>query len=189
MHHVNAITIDDRTRVVVEYDLDAGDDCPLEWQGAGYVSIRNAYHGSPFTVDPAETADTVRHIVDQLDGARGDVEGAIETAIVKHYARQGYVAARLDLRGSSQSDWHDGYVYVIRENAEWLEGMGETLQQWYEGAVYVLTLQRLETWTNEAGETRDTWESHDSMGGVYVDAWDDAAVLAEAMQHFELTPA
>lgn len=185
------IPLTDKYRIVIKQD-DWSPECPLDWSESGYVSIRKPYLGDHFTVDPLGTAEHVRMIADLLSDPilKIDHEKAIEEAIIKHYARNGYVAKRLDPSGYSQSQWHVGFIYVTQDDAEYIDSIANTFERWYCGDVFVATLEEYVTYqrVDDPDETKGEWEFVDSLGGIYDTEADDVWRAIRDLTTLDITP-
>jgi hypothetical protein len=185
------IPLTDKYRIIIEQD-EWSPECPLDWTDSGYVSIRKPYLSEHLTVDPLGTADHVRMIADQLSDPtlKIDHEAEIEKAIIKHYARQGYVAKRLHPSGYSQNQWHVGFIYVPQSEAEYIDSIGDTFERWYCGDVFSITLEELVTYrrVDDPEQERSEWEFVEAIGGVYDDKPADIWNTIKGAIDFELTP-
>ena len=160
-------------RITVARDEDSSYDCPLDWEPNDlYVMrIRTPYRREFDNI----VRDTVPWSVPAGDIANyADTDEATTEALIKHFTRRGWHAESRGWVGYSQGDWLD-YV-IATPNRERTINMANTLETWLSGDVYMVTLEELETWTNAAGDTRETWEHVYSVGRVYGDVTPEYAL-------------
>ena len=159
-------------RITVALDEYSGHDCPLDWEPEDlFVAIIN----EPYRHCSNIERDTVPWSVPAGDIANyADTDEATAEALIKHFTRHGWHAELRGWVGYSQGDWLD-YV-IATPNSERTNYMANNLETWLSGDVYIVTLEELETWTNAAGYTRETWEHVDSVGSVYGDVTPECAL-------------
>lgn len=96
---------------------------------------------------------------------------------------------RGDYAAHTAEHWGGSLDAAMRAN---LEGWVDTWRQWADGEVYVIALERRVTWHRDeladvpadAPRTRQTWETVDSIGGVYLEG--PADVRSTVRDYFTL---
>ena len=177
---LETIAINDNYRVAVTYDNVY--ECPLAWDdeiNAHTIRAdRHTLNMKELGVYDAE-GYALDALIDTLDYyGNGDPED-MDTAILKHLKRKGYAARIAEVGG--HASWHFAVFYAKPDGGDvnaWINGNIRTFEQWRDGEVYILTLERRTTWTNDRGETRETWETVDSCGGYYFDSYKDLETQA-----------
>ena len=179
---LETIAINDNYRVAVTYDDIS--DCPLAWDdeiNAHTIRAdRDALNMKELGVYDAEgyALDT---LVDTLDYYGNGDPDERDTAILKHLKRKGYAARIAEVGG--RASWHLAVFYARPDGGDvnawkWIKGNIRTFEQWRDGEVYILTLERRTTWTSDTGDTRETWEAVNSCGCYYFDGRDDLLTQA-----------
>ena len=168
MHEV--ICESETRRITVACDENSGHDCPLDWEPDDlFVEVLRAPHRSALGRDTVPWHAPNYEIAHYADSSDSRVE-----SLTKHFTRHGWHAELRGWVGYSQGDWLD-YV-IATPNRERTLYMANNLETWLSGDVYIVTLEESETWTNAAGDTRETWEHVDSVGGVYGDVTPEYAL-------------
>ena len=172
---LETIAINDDYRVAVSYD--DSPDCPLAWNdefNAHTIRVdRHTLNMKELGVYDAE-GDALDTLLDTVDYYGNGYPEDMDIAILKHLKRKGYAARIAEVGG--RDGWHLAVFYARPDAGDvnaWLNGNIRTFEQWRDGEVYTLTLERRTTWTNDRGETRETWEAVDSCSGYYFDSYKD----------------
>ena len=179
---VETFNLTETSRIVVEYDESSWSDCPLDWEPDNlYAAVIN----EPRLRRSNIGRDTVPHNVpiDEIRDYAADNDELVE-ALTRHFTRKGYNMEYHRWRGYFQGDWLD-YV-IATPDKQRTAGMADNLETWLSGDVYMVTLEELETWTNAAGDTRETWEHVYSVGGVYGDVTPEYALGLFGLEGEEL---
>ena len=166
MEHVETFHLTETSRIVVDYDESSWSDCPLNWEPDNlYVAIIN----EPYHYRSNIGRDTVPHNVpiDEIRDYAADDNELVE-ALGRHFARRGYDMEYSQWRGYSQGDWLDYVIATPSTGDNRARSMARALETWLSGDVYCLALETLETWHNSHGDSRETWETTDIIGGVYL---------------------
>ena len=166
MEHVETFNLTETNRIVVEYDESSGFDCPLDWEPDNlYVTVIK----EPYRHSSNIGRDTVPHNVpiDKIRDYAADDDELVE-ALTRHFARRGYNMEYRRWRGYSQGDWLDYVIATPSTDDNRALCMARSLETWLSGDIYVLALETLETWHNSRGDSRETWETTDVIGGVYI---------------------
>ena len=170
MEHVETFHLTETSRIVVDYDESSWSNCPLDWEPDDlFVEVIRAPHRSAIGRDTVPWHTPNDEIAHYADSSESRAE-----SLIKHFTRHGWHAESRGWVGYSQGDWLD-YVIATPDKAR-TKGMANCLETWLSGDVYMVTLEELETWTNAAGDTRETWEYADSVGGVYGDVTPEYAL-------------
>ena len=171
--NLNTVEISPTRRVTISADEFAYSECPLDWEDEIFVHILREPYLSRSTLsrDTVPWAVPVREIEDYAEDSED-----VGAALVKHFHRNGWNASVESWTGYSQGDWLE---YVIATPDNRLPSIVDTLGHWLSGDVYVISAEELVTWRNDAGDTRETWETVESMGGICSKLWDDAEILSE----------
>lgn len=177
---IKTIAINDNYRVAVSYDDIS--DCPLTWtdeiNAHTIMADRHILNMKELGVYDAE-GDALDALIDTIDYyGNGDPED-MDTAVLKHLKRKGYAARIAEVGG--RDGWHFAVFYARPDGGDvnaWLKGNIRTFEQWRDGEVYILTLERRTTWTSDTGDTRETWEAVNSCGCYYFDGRDDLLTQA-----------
>ena len=172
---LETIAINDNYRVAVTYDYLS--DCPLAWDdefNAHTIRVdRNTLNMKELGAYDAE-GDDLDTLLDTLDYYGNGDHGEVHAAILKHLKRKGYAARIAEVGG--RHDWHIAVFYARPDGGDveaFISGMVRTFEQWRDGEVYTLALQRRTLWTSDAGDTRETWEDVESCGAYYFDSYKD----------------
>jgi len=180
------------------YEQDSAPEDPRSWVPEVDCLVYNtSYRGVTDHLGDCQTRlGTVFTIV---WGKTGDDDLALRVA--RRYAQVFGVDEQIDTysaTGYSQGDWWD-VVAAVPQGFGTPESHAKTFEMWARGDVMCVALERKVEWVevqheglgapNEADgqpRTQSTWESEDSICGVYVDG--DEQVKQAALEHFELTP-
>ena len=172
---IETIAINDDYRVAVNYDYLS--DCPLAWDdeiNAHTIRVdRNTLNMKELGVYDAE-GDDIQSVIDAVEEFTDSTSDEVAEAVLKHLKRKGYAARILEVGG--RDSWHFAVFYMRPDGGDvnaWLNGNIRTFEQWRDGEVYILTLERRTTWTSDTGETRETWEAINSCGCYYFDSYKD----------------
>ena len=171
---IETIAISNDYRVAVTYD-DLS-DCPLAWDEINAHTIRvdwGILNMKELGAYDAE-GDALDTLLDTLDYYGNGNTEEIDIAILKHLKRKGYAARIAEVGG--RHDWHIAVFYARPDGGDveaFISGMIRTFKQWCDGEVYTLTLERRTTWTSDAGDTRETWETVEACSGYYFDSHKD----------------
>ena len=166
MEHVETFHLTETSRIVVDYDESSWSDCPLDWDPDNlYVAVIK----EPYLNRSNIGRDTVPHNVpiDEIRDCAADDNELVE-ALGRHFARKGYDMDYRHWHGCSQGDWLDYVIATPSTDDNRAPDMARNLEAWLSGDVYCLTLETLETWHNSRGDSRETWETTDIIGGVYL---------------------
>jgi len=87
-----------------------------------------------------------------------------ESGLGKYLALAGMKYQFVSLRGYSQGDWADVVIYTNEDYD--LNASAETLDTWFKGDIFTVCLEKLEVYTNLAGNTIERWEIEDSIGCI-----------------------
>ena len=158
-------------RLRVEQDLCA--ESPLDWDDSAIIVTRCSSYGrtAHMGIENNVSAD---YLLDAYETADYYGQNPIEAAM-KRAKRNGIEAIEFSWVGYSQGDWLEG-IYVG-------EAAGlEVWESWARGDVSTVILERLVTWTDEDGRTKDLWETEDSLSGCYLSDSYTANVVAR--EHF-----
>ena len=172
---IETIAINDNYRVAVTYDDIP--DCPLAWYNEiSAHTIRVDRHTLTMKELGAYDAegDDIQSVIDALEEFTDSTIDEIAEAVLKHLKRKGYAARIAEVGGRDY--WHFAVFYARPDGGDveaFISGMVRTFEQWRDGEVYALALQRRTTWTSDTGDTRETWETVDSCGGYYFDSYKD----------------
>ena len=177
---IETIAVNDNYRVAVTYDDIS--DCPLTWDdeiNAHTIRVdRNTLTMKELGAYDAE-GDDIQGVIDALEEFTDSTSDEIAEAILKHLTRKGYAARIAEVGG--RNDWHFAVFYARPDGGDvnaWINGNIRTFEQWRDGEVYILTLERRTTWTSDTGDTRETWETVDLCGGYYFDSYKDLETQA-----------
>ena len=172
---LETIAINDNYRVAVTYDDIS--DCPLTWNddiNAHTIRVgRNTLTMKELGAYDAE-GDALDTLLDTLEYYGDGDPGEVDDAILKHLTRKGYAARIAEVGGRDY--WHLAVFYARPDGGDveaFISGMVSTFEQWRDGEVYTLALQRRTTWTSDTGDTRETWEDVESCGAYYFDSYND----------------
>lgn len=89
---------------------------------------------------------------------------------VELYAKQlGYSGITKTVRGYSQGEWLDVFVYCADEYAEHLPAYLTEFENYFKGEIWNVTLQRSKVFTAADGETVEIWQDVDTLGGFITD--------------------
>ena len=159
---IETMALDENTRVNIRYD--EGTECPLEWLTEHELVIT----ANPYWINPTfDTRNDTTYRI--LDYAPDPVE-----ALEKHYARRGWETVTRLWRGSSQSDWLEYVLAVPQGELGDLEAFAVTFEQWLNGEVYDIEIERLTaTCTCADNENCRRWETTDRIGGMYPEPGED----------------
>ena len=172
---LETIAINDNYRVAVSYDEIS--ECPLAWNdeiNAHTIRVDRGIMNMKELGVYDEEGYALDTLIDTLDYyGNGDPE-EMDTAILKHLKRKGYAARIAEVGG--REGWHFAVFYARPDGGDvnaWINGNIRTFEQWRDGEVYILTLERRTTWTSDTGDTRETWEAVNSCGCYYFDSYKD----------------
>lgn len=173
MEPIETLQISDGLRVAAYYDYDA--ESPAAW-GAEFVqTLRTARGMLELTTDDGHR-EAIREIMEHNPETttrgsswqttrRDDWE---RDAITKHLNRAGFDCIFVSLTGGSPSEWADIVAYWNAGDITNPEAVAREWREWYAGQVYWLALERADIYTNAAGNTITTWETVDTVGGIYL---------------------
>ena len=177
---LETIAINDDYRVAVTYDDIS--DCPLAWDdefNAHTISVdRRLLNMKEIGVHDSE-GDDIQSVIDALEEFTDSTSDEIAEAVLKHLKRKGYAARIAEVGG--RDGWHFAVFYARPDGGDveaFISGMIRTFEQWRDGEVYTLALQRRTLWTSDAGDTRETWETVEACGGYYFDSHKDLETQA-----------
>lgn len=181
-NEINRVQITPKLAVSVEYDPThytleelAGD---AEFWGVFWIPNRFEKLDTKNNIGPIteELAQTYRHAGEYLDGED------LESALIKRATRAGYVA-RVECF-SDYNYWKTAVYYA--QDSDWLDGIRDEINTWFRGEIYTLTIDELTTWTNAKLETRETWDTIESVSGVTtgLNVYDSEHLKALAAEHF-----
>jgi hypothetical protein len=89
---------------------------------------------------------------------------------VRRYAMlSGYAGIAETVRGYSQGEWLDVFVYCPSADAENLPAYLAEFENYFRGDVYNVTFQRSKVFTAADGETVTIWQDVDTIGGFITD--------------------
>lgn len=171
---ITTVQIDERTRVTAWYAEYA--DNPL--YALDFVSVHPIRQNYRFKTPPAgkdSRADTIDTIVDY----DGDLK--------KHFERAGVPYRIVSI--TSDRDWVGEYVFYLESNdhnlgIEYLDSVISKYQQYADGEVYEMTLERAEEWTSESGVKKLEWTTAESASGFYADFHDETVLREYARECF-----
>ena len=141
----------------IEPDLCA--ESPLAWDNSAIIVTRCPRYDQidHMGIENNTNAD---YLLDAYETADYYGQNPIE-AVMKRAKRNGIEATEFSWRGYTQGDWLEGiYVGEAAGLATW--------ESWARGDVSTVILERLVTWTDEDGRTKDLWEVEDSLSGCYL---------------------
>lgn len=174
MDALNAIQIDDDTRVAVYYS-DLMHEAPTSWYGDAVV-----FHwlDNGDTSDNANDADAV--------AIRGSMPhdatpSEVFDALRKHYGRAGFETGYMH---TSARDYRPAFL-AVKPGYGTPKALAEEMNAFFSGDVYSLAVEKRIPWRAPDGRTRYEWESADAISDCYIDPFDDAEVLALALDNFE----
>jgi hypothetical protein len=169
--------INDTTRIAVYPDYHA--ESPLEYLGndIGIFTMSMARGYTPLSVE----LDDINQRLANIQYNSSDFSGAID----KLFRRADMNYRVLHLQGYSQSEWLEAIIYGTVDD-DVLASTGRILDKWFKGDIYTLSIEKLVTYANvdNTDDTHSHWQIQDSISGVYLDAYDSEAVVAEAECHF-----
>lgn len=183
MDSINTVQINERLRVSAYYDEFSED--PRDWNTC--VSVHPLRMNDRY-IPPNPGEDTSGDILDEIYQYNDDYE----TAIKKHFARLHTLCKVVDL--NCARSWIGEFVFYIEPSKineigkgyekQYLDATTTEYKQYASGEVYSVVVERLETWTNTQGDTKETWETEDSISGIYEDVYDDDTLLLIASDYF-----
>lgn len=103
-----------------------------------------------------------------------------ESGIGKYLALAGMKYKFVSLRGYSQGDWAEVVIYTPDDYD--LTASAEALDTWFKGDIFTVCLEKLEVYTNPAGNTIERWEIEDSIGCITFS--DDYTLESVAKDYF-----
>lgn len=185
MDPINTIQLNEDHRIVVEYDLDRGFEPPTEWApGIGWhaVVVGSGYLDLSANDVDAEAIETI------CDWATGN-DDRLHAALERHFQRKGYVFELIEL--TAYRDYLGDYlVYAAQDYLpeSGLTGFIEAMRQYVNGQVYTVSVQSRVRWRrdDDPDVASFTWETDDSICGVYIDPFDDDEVKSFAGQSLEV---
>lgn len=191
----------DRVRVVFDEDSGAEAFSPRHWSCSvaaialeGQVTALTI--GDDFPEHLQLIAGGVEVLLDDLRN-KWEIDSTtddIETALVKHCKRAGYLAEVVTVRGNVQGD-EVRALWIANNDSVWwptlqaqqalIASEVEVFGQWYTGQVFGMLHERLEVWRNvQTSEERTEWTEVDAIWDIYIGANEDIAELAR--YHFDL---
>ena len=178
MEHVNVVSIDENTRIVVDYGMDA--TCPREYEDDISVFCIGKH---PKFASIAEGKGTHNEALqDIVDKTGADTLKVIDN--VTGYLREAGVSYVTSLADRGMHVWYwDGNSLEDNIAKARLRSSIERYNAWAQGDVYDMYVERRRTWTaqDNPNDTMHTWEYEDGVYGEYCDALDDEEVKAIAM--------
>ncbi len=179
MEHVNVVSIDENTRIVVDYSMSA--TCPREYEDdiSVFCIVKH-----PKFVSIAEGKGTHNEALQDIVGKTGaDVEKGVEN--VTGYLRKAGVSYVTSLAHGGVHVWYWDDDSLENSTAETILRQSiERYDAWAQGDVYDICVERRRTWTaqDNPNDTMHTWEYEDGVYGEYCDAMDDKEVKAIAIE-------
>lgn len=165
--------ISDTERVAVYYDEWLCSIEDLTGEGYGVYSIRKPNHLGDIKSGP---------LSDELDRLTRYLEPHQEpSAIGKYLTLSGMNYHQHALRGSSQSDWAEVFVYG---DGDWIKEATNALDAWFRGDVYYVRHEKLITYTADDGTTITQWRDEDAISGITGDTAEE--ILEIARDNFDL---
>lgn len=181
------LELNETTRLKIEYDLDtyAPSDLLGEAYECGWFFIpkREAYGINFYWNEKYSEGELTEKLSDTFAAAYeynnyGETVEAIEKAV----SRSAYHFEIVNL--DNGHEYAQAVIYTL--DATWLKGMRESLRAWFDGNIYRVELERLNTYTNTAnGETRQIWDSQDSLCCVTYDTEAELIELAKSSLGYE----
>jgi hypothetical protein len=89
---------------------------------------------------------------------------------VELYAKAlGFVGVTKTIRGYSQGEWLDVFIYCKPADVDRLPDFVEEFTKFYRGDVYNVSLEKAKVFTAADGETVIVWQNVDTLGGFVAD--------------------
>ena len=188
---MHLLQINDTLRVAAYFDYDA--EHPAAWGVEFVQTLRTARGMSELTTDDGHR-EAIREIMEHNPETttrgsswqttrRDDWE---RDAITKHLNRAGFDCTFIQLIGGSPSEWADIVAYWNAGDITNPEAVAREWRAWYAGEVYWLALECADIYTNAAGNTITTWQTVDTVGGIYLT---DGLTRETADLYFDITAA
>lgn len=150
-------------RLHVSYDLAPVN--PLEYMEQ-YALITNdsddyVTYWQHFSCDGDLVTPATRTLIDWVL----DHDGNVLDELVKHFQRRGYSVLK-----RAYHDMVNGHIteYVLAVSHGPIEALAKDYEQWLDGDVYVVSLERKTLWTSEYGDTEYRWDCVDSVYDVHL---------------------
>lgn len=163
---METFVINDDYRVVVDTDDYA--DNPLSWAGSSVecypLGASRLLDTDSFTVNAHDIEDILWYA--RMYGGVADNDDLV-AALDKHYDRKGWSHCVYSLVGPC-GDWVD--LYIAMDQAAYCDASAfasSELQMYWDREVYTFELQKRHAWRDDAGDTMYTWDTVDTIGGVY----------------------
>lgn len=185
---MDTISISPNYRVIVEYD-----DGPQEPISDRYDTVFYEV-ASCQNLDIHEGDAAIIAALEDVERAVSDYNysgySSVARALVKHLKRNGYEAEYHSFAGTCPSDWCDAVVAVRASEGVALEGAVNDWDRWFTNDYYTLTFERRHVWHDAAGNTLETWDTVDTLGGVELDdAYDADEIRRVAGWYFDVEEA
>lgn len=179
MEHVNVVSIDENTRIVVDYSRDA--TCPREYEDE--ISVFCIVKHPKFASIAEGKGTHNEALQDIVDKTGADTMKVIDNIL--GYLKKAGVSYVTSLTNKRMHVWYwDGNSLEnsIAETILWQSI--ERYDAWAQGDVYDICVERRRTWTAQDNpkDTMHTWEYEDGVYGEYCDAMDDEEVKAIAIE-------
>ena len=183
MNKINTVQINEKLRVSAHYDECTED--PRDWDT--YVSIHPLRMNGRY-IPPNPGDNTNEYEIDDIYSHNDNYE----TAIKKHFTRLNTLCEIVNL--NCDRSWIGEFVFYIEpekineigkgHEQHYLDSTIKEYKQYASGEVYSVAIEKLETWANTKGDTKETWETEDSLCDIYENVYDDDTLLLIASEYF-----
>ena len=183
MNKITTVQINEKLRVSAYYDEVLED--PRDWNT--YVSIHPLKRNGMY-IPPNPGDNTNEYEIDEIYSHNDNYE----TAIKKHFTRLNTLCEIVNL--NCDRSWIGEFVFYIEpekineigkgHEQQYLDVTIKEYKQYASGEVYTVAIEKLETWTNTKGDTKETWETEDSLCDIYENVYDDDTLLLIASEYF-----
>jgi len=151
-------------RFTYEYDTDT----PLDYFTGGLYFVqtllgprgRGWYH--------SETLPEIENAVNRFEESYLTDDSKLR-AIRRYATLSGYTGIASTVRGYSQGEWLDVFVYCPSADAEKLPAYLAEFENYFKGEIHTVTLQKSKVFMAADGETVTIWQDVDSIGGFITD--------------------
>lgn len=156
-----------------------------DYQGVFFMPSRGYYGALDYFTSKHNSDGKLTDELVSLSQTLQDFKTYDEQAedLLTHVTRAGYLAKKYALRGYMQSDYAEVIVYA---KGDYLDGIAETLEQWFRGDVYTISLERLEVFISPtSGRDLEYWESEDSISCILLESGSDDELKGIANSYFD----
>lgn len=176
--NVGVYQINENERFTYTYDTDT----PLDYFTGGMYFIQPllAPWGRPSGY--TETLPEIEKAVSRFE--ESGLTGDRKARAVELYANLlGYSGITKTVRGYSQGDWLDAFIYCPKNDLEFLPRYVAEFENYFRGDVFNVTLERAKVFTAADGEMVTIWQTIDTLGGFITD--DQTKLNEYALETFQ----